>query len=954
MAAQSIQDFENEVIEFWKKDKIFEKSVENRSEDNLYVFYDGPPFITGLPHYGHLLGSIAKDVIPRYWTMKGKRVERLWGWDAQGIAVENAVQKELGIKNRRDIESYGLEKFIKACYAYIEKTSAEWNWYVDKIGRWVDIKNAYKTTDQTYMESVIWAFSELYKKGLVYEDLYTSLYCPTCGTPVSNFEIAMDNSYREETDPAVTVKFRVVTPGKFKNAFVLAWTTTPWTLPSNRALVVDEKAEYVLVSSGEESFIVAGERLGAVFEGKEHKVVEEFLGKDLLSLEYEPLFKFFESKEGDYKIYSFEDMVNMEDGTGVVHSAPGFGEIDTKMGKHYGITINLTIDDEGKFLPGVLERNPYEGQFYLKTNDAIREDLTSRGLMFKDTKTTHRVPFHDRCNTLLVQKAQNSWFIKVSEIKDKLLENNKDINWVPAHLKEGRFAQGIEQAPEWCISRTRFWATPMPVWEAEDGDRIVISSIKELEELSEQEVKDLHRPYIDEVTIEKDGKVYKRRSEVLDSWMEAGSMPYAQIHYPFENKEKFEKNFPGDYIIEYMAQVRAWFYVMHVLSTALFGKKSFKNVITTGTLMGSDGRKMSKTFNNYPDPREVLESYGGDAFRLYMMSSPLMVGEDANFEENEIKTKLRNVINPLWNSTKFFVMYAKQHDWSPEKKVESQNILDKWILARLHQTIKIFASEVEAYQVPSASRVVEEFVDDLSRWYVRRSRDRISSGEGEALSTLYEVLMTFSKAVAPLIPFVTENIYKHLGGGLGGEVGSEKESVHLCDYPEINEKLVEDSAELLKNMTSDREVVSAILAIRAAENIPVRQMLGFAVTIVPVHYADIVKDETNVGELVAKDAKDTDGSKWVSNDEKNEEKKVWLNTEITPELKLDRTRRELIRKIQGLRKEAGLSVSDEVEVVYENTPENSEAVEKFGEEIKKKVLAKSLEPGTEFGVVKDS
>jgi len=925
LSDKTIPELENETLEFWKKNKIFEKSVNQRSENNLYVFYDGPPFISGLPHYGHLLGSIAKDVIPRYFAMKGKRVERVWGWDAHGLTVENRVQEKLGIKKRRDIENYGLEKFTEACYEYTAKTSAEWNWYIDKIGRWVDMEHAYRTTDMSYMESVMWAFKQLYDKELIYEGIRTSLFCTTCGTPVSNFEIAMDDSYKDVEDPAITVKFPIITESKFKGVSILAWTTTPWTIPSNRALVADEKEIYVVVECENEKYIVAEKRAEAVFEGKKYSVVEKFNGGELLGLEYEPPYRFFKSIEGEFKVYKYENMVNMEDGTGIVHSAPGFGDIDTEMGRHYNLTLMMTIDDEGKFLAGTDGKSPYEGMFYKDTDSSILEDLKKRNLLFKDEKIIHRFPYHDRCNTLLVQKAQNSWFIDVAKLKDQLIKNNENINWVPEYIKRGWFRKNIDQAPDWCISRTRFWATPMPVWESSDGDRIVVSSIKEIEELSGQKVKDLHRPYIDEIVLKKDGKEYRRRAEVLDSWMEASSMPYAAIHYPFENKEKFEKNYPGDYISEYTAQVRAWFYTMHILATALFGSNSFKNVIVTGVIAGTDGRKMSKTYQNYPDPRNVIETYGGDALRLYLMNSPLMLAENTNIDEEEIKNKLRKVINPLWNCTKFFLTYAK----SPKKLEESDHVLDKWITIRLHETIKEFSTGVEKYMVPQAVRAIEEFVDDLSRWYVRRSRERITSGDNKAISTLYNVLVTFSKGSAPIIPFVAESIYRNL-------VVDGPESVHLCDYPEYSEKVIEEGREIIKNMKEDREVVSLFLAERTEKNIPIRQPLGSLSTISQVHYSDIVKSEVNVKEIIS-------GAK-----------ENVLYTDVTEDLRLEGLYREMVRKIQDLRKKEGVSVSDLVDVVYENTEDNKKVMEKFGEELKKKVSARILTPGNALKITKST
>ena len=945
---KTILEFEEAVLQFWKEKKIFEKSVEKNSEDNLYVFYDGPPFISGTPHYGHLLGSIAKDVIPRYWTMKGKRVERVWGWDAHGLAVENRVQEELGIKNRRDIENYGLEKFTKACYQYTSKVSAEWEWYVDKIGRWVDFKNAYKTIDPSYMESVMWAFKQLYEKGYIYEGIRTSLYCPVCGTPVSDFEIAMDNSYRDEKDPSITVKFKVTSEGNFKDKSILAWTTTPWTLPSNRALVVDKKETYVEVVSDGETYILARLRLEAVFGDKKYKTVKEFPGKNLVGVEYEPLYTFYAPKEGEFKVYSYEGMVNMEDGTGVVHSAPGFGEIDTDMGRTYSLTLMMTLDDEGKFVPGNQDKNPYEGMFYLKANPLILEDLEKRKILFKNETVTHRVPFHDRCDTLLVQKAQNSWFINVQDIKKELVNNNEGINWVPSYIKHGNFEKTIEQAPDWCISRNRYWATPMPVWESKDGDRIVVSSIQEIEELSGQKVKDLHRPYIDEIVINKNGKEYKRKSEVLDSWMEAGSMPFAQIHYPFENQEKFEKNFPGDYIVEYAGQVRAWFQRMHIISTLLFKSRCFNNVIVTGVMAGTDGRKMSKTYKNYPDPKGILTNYGGDALRLYLMGSPLMNAENANFDEVELKNKSRNVINPLWNSVNYFLIYASLHKWDPSKLSDSDRVLDTWIKARLNQTIKEITVNMEKYDVPPVVRAIEEFVDDLSRWYVRRSRDRISSGDNEALSTLYKVLVDFSKACAPIIPFIAENMYRNLVVSVDKDA---LESVHLCDYPLFDESVIEKSEKIMSEMKKTREIVSAALSVRVLKAIPIRQVLGSLAVLkdraVKKEYESLVLEETNIKKLEMVNSLD-EKTGWI----KDESGLVCLDLELTPKLITEGKMREFIRSVQDLRKEKGLSVSDEIKVIYPDTTENKEVVEEYEKEIKKRVFAKELIPGQELKIEK--
>jgi isoleucyl-tRNA synthetase len=975
---KTIVDFEADVSNFWNEHKVFEKSVNERSADNLYIFYDGPPFISGLPHYGHLLGSIAKDIIPRYWTMKGKRVERVWGWDAHGLTVENKVQKELNIPNRRDIENYGLDRFTQACYEYTSRISGEWKWYIDKIGRWVDMENAYKTIDQNYMESVMWAFKQLYDKGLIYEGTRTSLYCTTCGTPVSNFEIAMDNSYKDMEDPAVTVKFKVI-DGKFKDAYILAWTTTPWTLPSNRALVVNPNEHYKITEYNGEKYLVAETRSKEVFKNipdyELGSIPEEtmIMGKELVGLEYEPLYWIYgqiDEEEKEFRVYADSLMANVEEGTGIVHCAPGFGEVDTEVGGNNGLKPMQTIDDEGHFVDfhnvsgeGFLivksSRESVEGEtgsrkmdgnflsglYFKKADKYIMEDLEKRGLMFKNEKIVHRFPYHDRCNTRLIQKAQSSWFVRISQFKDQLLKNNENINWMPEHLKQGRFAQGIEQAPDWCVSRTRFWATPMPVWESADGDRIVVSSVKEIEDLSGQKVKDLHRPYIDEIVLKKDGKEYKRRPEVLDSWFEAGSMPYAQVHYPFENEKKFKENYPGDYIVEYIGQVRAWFYVMHVLSTALFGSNSFRNVISTGIMAGNDGRKMSKTYGNYADPKEILNTVGGDALRLYLMNSPLMVGNNANFDDNELRNKSRNVLNPLWNSAKFFLIYANLNNWDVSQRVESENVLDKWILGRLNSTVKLFAENIEAYNVPKAVEPIEAFVDDLSNWFVRRSRDRISDGDKEALSTLYEVLVEFSKAAAPIMPFISENIYQHL------KTDEMKESVHLESYPLVNEKYSAYSKSLDEDMILVRKICSVGSALRKEHNVPVRQPLMEIVVVKDMSLTsdlfELIKDELNV-----KEVKFSTSSLAGNYKEKGEGGlKVQLNMEINEELEVEGYMREFIREVQKARKDAGVAWDAMVKVEYKPEEKYKKALSKFEKEIKDKTLVENFVIGEAFKVI---
>ncbi len=924
---------EEEIISFWKNNKIFEKSVDQRPDDHVYTFYDGPPFITGMPHHGHLLSSIAKDIIPRYQTMKGKKVKRVWGWDCHGLPAENKVEEKLGLKSKKDIEQIGVKKYIEECYSYVQNVSQEWPWYIDHIGRWVDYEHAYKTMDLNYMESVMWVFSELYKKGLIYKGCRTSLFCPRCSTPLSNFEIAMDNSYKDVEDPAISIKFKL----KDRDTYILAWTTTPWTLPGNLALAVNKDEIYTEIKVNNENIILAKARLEAVLENQKYEIVKEFKGQELIGLSYEPLYNFFEVTEKDYKIYH-ADFVSMTDGTGIVHIAPGFGEDDSVLGKENNLSIINHVDDEGKIIEQV---TPFAKLFVKKADPLVIEDLKSKNLIFKEEKITHSYPFCYRCNTPLIYKSQTAWYLNVQSIKPKMEETNQKINWIPDHIKNGRFGQGIKTAPDWCLSRSRYWASPIPVWECDCGEKYVPSSIAELEAKSGQKITNLHKPDIDEVTIQCDkcGKEVNRVSEVLDCWFESGSMPYAERHYPFENKNQFEKEFPANYIIEYIGQTRGWFYTLHVLSNALFQSESFKNCVVTGTIMGNDGRKMSKLFKNYPDPKMILQKYGGEAMRLYLMSGVIMIGENMNMSEKEIEDKVKFVLLPLWNCLKYLTTYAQMHDWSPELEIRNWkleignlNVLDQWIITRTNQLTQEFAQELDKYIIPNAVKLITPYIEDLSRWYIRQSRDRFVNGDQEALQTLWQVLVQFTKTAAPLIPFVTEYFWQNL---ILPFDSNAKESVHLELYPET--KPIDQ--ELLDNMVYVREICEQGNMIRKTNNISTRQPL-FKATInssrkieLSEDLLSIIKNELNVKTVETINLGVSNKDIGVSNSNLS----VVLDTNITPELKDEGDSRDLIRQIQSLRKENQLDLKDKIKIFAPDWPTT------FEKEILLKTLGQNIE-----------
>ena len=1004
-SSRSFVQMEREILDSWNKNDIVDKSFALNEEGEYFTFYDGPPTANGKPHVGHVLTRVIKDLIPRYKVMKGYRVLRKAGWDTHGLPVELEIEKKLGISGKEEIEKFGVEEFIKECKDSVFTYSSMWKDMSEKLAFWVDMENPYVTYHNDYIESVWWALKQLWDKELLYKGHKVIPYCPRCGTALSSHEVAQ--GYKDVKEATAFVKFKV--KGE-ENKYILAWTTTPWTLPSNVALAINKNFDYVEVKNNDEILILAKELVNSVIDG-EYEIIKEFKGEDILGLKYEQLLPFYTPEEEAFKVIH-GDFVTLSDGTGIVHTAPAYGEDDNIVCKKYGLPMINLVDREGKFVDCV---EPWKGIPVKKADPKIIEYMNEKGILYKSEKFTHSYPHCWRCDTALLYYPTDSWFVRMTSLRDKLLENNNKVNWYPDNIRTGRFGKFLENVIDWGISRDRYWGTPLPIWECECGHRECIGSIAELKEkgINVPENIELHKPYIDKVKLKcsKCGKEMKRTKEVIDCWFDSGSMPFAQHHYPFENKEVFEKTFPAQFISEAVDQTRGWFYTLTAISTAIFDTNPFENCIVLGHVLDKHGLKMSKSKGNVVDPFDVLDSVGADACRwhFYTASAPWL---PTRFSPEDVEETQRKFLNTLWNVYSFYVLYADIDKFNPleYKDFVSENVMDKWIISKLNSLIKDVEAHMDNYRITQAALAIEDFVDELSNWYVRRNRarfwsEKLTEDKIGAYVTLYKVLTTLSLIAAPFVPFITEEIYTNLVKGLDKNAS---ESVHLCTWPKYDENLIQE--ELEKEMDEAYKIVKLGRSARNSVNIKNRQPLSSMLVsskTLPEYYGRIIKDELNIKNItfgadlssyvefnikpnlpvlgkkygryipqIRKEIASMDqmelaqkirqGEKVAINIDENEIELneenllvtmkglegfafagegtigVVLNTTITEELKEEGQLREILSKIQNMRKEKEFEVADRIKLYVSGNEALEKVVKKFEDSIRKETIAEEV------------